>query len=243
MSFRNAKLLLVGVLVGGLTVSSMVFANQPLHLVVNGVEISRGDEPRPLIIDNRVYVPARPLAEALGATVQWDSGLNSVVVTKKEPTEFTSSKDEGIVNLWEKSFSNVSPSSPLEGKWEVLKGERVINGFLGSVSEGRIVYNVSDYGLKPNFIKGYLSYQHIDPMGSSLKIEAISNNGDLLYRSGELKDEEGTIMMEIPVKDYTTNVSIVITKYSPESKYNVKVARGKTYISIKDLCLYGKIKE
>jgi len=64
-----------------LATSSFVFAANPIKLIVNGSEI-HPDVP-PQIIDGRTLVPARALAEALGASVDWDGVENAVVVTSQ----------------------------------------------------------------------------------------------------------------------------------------------------------------
>lgn len=58
----------------------LVFAESPVRLVVNGQEISFPDAP-PQMLNNRVMVPARPLAEALGGKVTWNAETRSVIVT------------------------------------------------------------------------------------------------------------------------------------------------------------------
>jgi len=62
-----------------LTTTTFVFAANPIKLIVNGNEL-HPDVP-PQIIDGRTLVPARALAEALGASVEWDGVENAVVVT------------------------------------------------------------------------------------------------------------------------------------------------------------------
>ena len=68
--------LIVGLI---LATTTLVFAANPIKLIVNGNEI-HPDVP-PQIIDGRTLVPARALAEALGAQVDWDGANNAVVVT------------------------------------------------------------------------------------------------------------------------------------------------------------------
>lgn len=69
----------VGLLVGAiLATASFSLAGQPIKLVVNGREVSC--DPSPQIIDNHVFVPLRFVAEALGATVEWDETNNAVYV-------------------------------------------------------------------------------------------------------------------------------------------------------------------
>lgn len=55
------------------------FAQETIRLVVNGQEIMFVDAP-PQMINGRVMVPARPLAEALGGNVSWNADTRSVVV-------------------------------------------------------------------------------------------------------------------------------------------------------------------
>ncbi|MBC7339293.1 MAG: copper amine oxidase N-terminal domain-containing protein [Firmicutes bacterium] len=72
-------------LFGGLTAT--VFAASPIKLIVNGREIQL-DVP-PQLVNGRVMVPMRWVAEALGAGVEWDEMAQAVRVTTKaeEPME------------------------------------------------------------------------------------------------------------------------------------------------------------
>lgn len=49
-----------------------------VKIAVDGQEIDTENEP--FIFEGRTYLPARPLAEALGARVEWDDASNSVLV-------------------------------------------------------------------------------------------------------------------------------------------------------------------
>ena len=76
---RKSMYLLVGLLIGLLVgSSSLAFANSPIKLIINDKEITCDVQPQ--IINGRVMVPARFVAESLGATVSWDSANNAVVV-------------------------------------------------------------------------------------------------------------------------------------------------------------------
>ncbi|MDI6813424.1 MAG: copper amine oxidase N-terminal domain-containing protein [Desulfitobacteriaceae bacterium] len=71
--------LLVGFLVGLVLAStSFALADQPIRLIVNGKEI-QCDVP-PQLINGRVLVPARFVAEPLGARVEWDEQGQAVVI-------------------------------------------------------------------------------------------------------------------------------------------------------------------
>jgi hypothetical protein len=70
---------LTGFIVCTIFVSTFAIANTPIKLIVNG-NLVESDVP-PQIISGRTMIPARPLAEALGAKVEWDAENNAVVVT------------------------------------------------------------------------------------------------------------------------------------------------------------------
>ena len=72
--------LIIGVIMGLLTgVTSLAVANSPIKLIVNGNEVIC-DVP-PQIINGRTMVPARYVAENLGASVFWNAAQNAVVIT------------------------------------------------------------------------------------------------------------------------------------------------------------------
>lgn len=71
--------IITGFIACTMLVSTMAIANSPIKLIVNGAEVF-SDVP-PQIIDGRTMIPARPLAEALGAKVAWDAENSAVVVT------------------------------------------------------------------------------------------------------------------------------------------------------------------
>lgn len=62
-----------------------VFAMQTIKLIVNNKEI-KPDVP-PQLIQGRVFVPVRTVAEALQAEVKWDELSNTVTITQKKPTQ------------------------------------------------------------------------------------------------------------------------------------------------------------
>lgn len=74
------KRFFIGLLTGLiLATTTLAFAANPIKLIVNGKEV-RSDVPAQ-VIRGRTMVPARFLAEALGAKVEWDEKNNAVVVT------------------------------------------------------------------------------------------------------------------------------------------------------------------
>jgi hypothetical protein len=73
--------LLAGLLIGLMLAGSTVFASPAIKLIINGQEIICDTPPQN--INGRVMVPARFVAEALGAIVTWDSADNAVLIASK----------------------------------------------------------------------------------------------------------------------------------------------------------------
>lgn len=54
-----------------------------IHVVVNGIDIDDKMDVKASMVNGRVVVPARFLAEALGAEVSWNADTKTITVTKK----------------------------------------------------------------------------------------------------------------------------------------------------------------
>jgi len=85
-----------------LATTTFAFGADPIKLMVNGKDISFPEAP-PTIINGRTMVPARPLAEALGAKVEWDAANKTVVVTggvyaDGSPTDLPAAGEPGASN-------------------------------------------------------------------------------------------------------------------------------------------------
>lgn len=74
-----------GTMISLILVTTMVLATQHINIIINGKPIDCGDTP-PVLINGRTYVPARFVAEPLGATVEWKKATNSVVINGTGPT-------------------------------------------------------------------------------------------------------------------------------------------------------------
>jgi hypothetical protein len=96
------KKLISGMFIG-VFVSLLVFnftsyaetSGNVVKLIVNGVTLQ--DELQPISLDGRIYVSARSLSEALGASVNWDSEQNAVIVNSIK-VETTKPVDSPIIN-------------------------------------------------------------------------------------------------------------------------------------------------
>jgi hypothetical protein len=96
--------LIVG-LVTGLLMATATFAmaDNPIKLIINGQEIQCDVSPQN--INGRVLVPARFVAESLGASVAWDGVNNAVVITSGTPLAAEKKLDMGIT---ETTFNGIS---------------------------------------------------------------------------------------------------------------------------------------
>ena len=81
MLTQKINYLFSGLVLGSMLTSAIAFAGSPIKLIVNGNQLHT-DVP-PQIINGRTMIPARPLAEALDANVDWDQSTNSVIITSR----------------------------------------------------------------------------------------------------------------------------------------------------------------
>jgi hypothetical protein len=89
--------LLTGLLAGLLlATATFALAGQPIKLIVNDREI-QCDVP-PQFVNGRVLVPARFVAEPLGARVEWDEKKRAVVVTNINTPEIKQTKETFSLN-------------------------------------------------------------------------------------------------------------------------------------------------
>ena len=67
-------------------VAGVAYSSAPITLLVNGKTITTDVAPQ--IINGRVMVPIRAVAEALDADVAWSPATNTVSITKEMPRSF-----------------------------------------------------------------------------------------------------------------------------------------------------------
>lgn len=111
-------------------------ASQPVQLIVNGKAISFPEAP-PQIINGRTMVPARPLAEALGATVDWDENTSSVIITSVTEPEVSSVPETTTIE-------NGSVTSPDPNEWIGLRELFEQSGAIVSTSDGVVWIKLND---------------------------------------------------------------------------------------------------
>jgi membrane-bound inhibitor of C-type lysozyme len=136
---KKIPTLLIGMIIGALLFSAVsAFAAGQIKLIVDGTEIY-SDVP-PQIIDGRTMVPARFLAEALGAKVSWDESRNAVIVTSQSqnngsqiPTDLVTGTDFSVLAPYHEGGDAPVYTTMQEGAVITMAGESYTSGIkLGS---------------------------------------------------------------------------------------------------------------
>ena len=117
---------------------------------VNGVKKQMDTEA--LLLGGRTFVPARYVAEALGATVDWDASIRTVyIITKGKPTP-TPPAQGGTVKYYDGVAFNDVTDVDAYGRITVEKSKEFLLNFtkyLSFVKENGKYYIVCDYPEKP----------------------------------------------------------------------------------------------
>nr|WP_275984109.1 DL-endopeptidase inhibitor IseA family protein [Paenibacillus hamazuiensis] len=163
-------------------------------MIVDGKEVQT--EAPPQIIDGSTMIPARGLAEALGARVEWDEANKAVVVTSEAYGKFAAAElgDLQAKELlaaaqsayWHVANGGTIPEGPVQAF--VPEGEKTEYRWLGSDIDTKTKY--ADY-LKKVFTAGQVD----DFINSQLKSKALLEidgklaqpdaDGGSAYRWGE----------------------------------------------------------
>lgn len=150
------KRFLAGLIVGAVLATAVTGLAQStvVRLFVNGQEIQFPEAP-PQIINGRTMVPARPLAEALGATVGWDNATKSVLVTATVADRPVYLDVDGRLMMQVRPLGDYIKAQGLgfsykDGVAYVHIGERVISLGAGVFHEGRTYFD-----LAPLFAEGF----------------------------------------------------------------------------------------
>lgn len=80
-AIRNYTLVLTSIILTCVLIfATLAYAGSPITLLINGKTINCGNT-SPQMINGRTYVPARFVAEPLGAAVNWNSSTNEIFIT------------------------------------------------------------------------------------------------------------------------------------------------------------------
>lgn len=100
-----------------------------IKVMVDGQEVISDTEPFIVLEEGRVYLGARALAEALGATVDWDDAASTVIVTSGQAATETRSGDKLVYN---DPRHRISLSVP--GTWERIDNPAVTVAYADPVT-------------------------------------------------------------------------------------------------------------
>ncbi|MFX4261219.1 stalk domain-containing protein [Pelotomaculum propionicicum] len=219
--FKKVLLILLGIVIGVFLLGAVsLYAAQSIQLIVNG-KVIQSDVP-PQIIDGRTMIPARYLAEALGATVTWDASRNAVIVTSKDQyaapvnnntkgTDLTSLDYAGTnnpiylkIDVWKQGWVFPDNQFKIAGKY-YNKGI----GFQGVYSDANIVYNLNSSYSK---ISGYFGMAD----GNDRETKAIVyGDGNMIYESPIIKAGEVPYFVDLNVAG-VNQLKIVFIHYGKE---------------------------
>ena len=177
------KYILLGMLIGIFIPCTAVFAQSQIKLIVNGKEI-QSDVPAQ-VINGRTMVPAKALAEALGATVSWNAQENAVTITSNSVSNASSDKIVEPVKLSDSSVKTVSP----------VKSETIQENGSQIVTINSIQYvNIDSAMVKKLKGKGYafisdITYTHCNFVGEHESVIATLTRGPGVYNGYVLKSE------------------------------------------------------
>lgn len=85
LNIKKIYYLIIGIIIGSLISNPFVFANSNIKLIINGEEIHC--DPPPQIINNRIFVPIRYIAEPLGVTIEWNNINKEIIINSKKENE------------------------------------------------------------------------------------------------------------------------------------------------------------
>ncbi len=232
--------LLTGILIGSLLFGSVaVFADQTIKLIVNGQVINSDVSPQ--IIDGRTMIPARALAEALGATVSWDASQNAVIVTSQgqKPATVSSGKSIDLTSLEYAGTNNASrlyidklKNMFTDRKFKIA-GKEYDKGIClsGSYEEPYIAYNLqSNYSR----LTGYFGTEDACPYNSSPYLNQVVIYGDdvKLYESEGLAKGDVPVFVDINVTG-VNQLKIVFRDANPKHEniyvFSAVLANPKLY--------------
>lgn len=180
-----------------LALTTVAFADKPIELVVNGWVVNTDVAPQ--LVDGRVMVPVRWVAEALGAKVNWNEATRSVSINKPDLASLQSQ-----VNLLQKALAPTTPREAIE-KWATGVKER----------NGALQYTMLSPKLKEQRLYSYESCRWVtgtsSPWVERYEIVKETQTGDGVWEY-EVKFElatstgpAGSGLHKIVVKQYEQN--------------------------------------
>lgn len=191
---KSLFILLIGIFIGSMFSPYSSMATQSIKLIINNQEI-QCDTP-PQIINGRVMVPARFVAESLGASVEWDGENKVVRITSRQQGNVTTPPVNTVDGIPTVTPEKDNPKLPVDitliNQVETLK-DYYIQGDVPCIKYNGTVYvpllvginyynlftNESDFIYNPN--NKSITFKNINKTYIAGNIE---NNDDYIYYQG-----------------------------------------------------------
>lgn len=218
---KKLSYILIGIIIGSLSFgTSFGFANQQIRLIVNG-QVINSDVPAQ-IINGRTMVPARALAEALGADVLWDQSSNSVIITSinsnsqiysslgNSPTK-SNSIDLTSLDYFSSNCGNIQiDKNTVFGDWPLrLGGKEYSKGFLLADGLNQDMYIAYKLNSCYKRLTGYFGIDDSCSVNTNVKLTIYGDN-HVLFESPYVK--KGDIPVEVDVD--ITGVDLIKFNFS-----------------------------
>ena len=177
---------------------------------VNGVKKQMDTEA--LLLGGRTFVPARYVAEALGATVDWDASIRTVyIITKGKPTP-TPPAQGGTVKYYDGVAFNDVTDVDAYGRITVEKSKEFLLNFtkyLSFVKENGKYYIVCDYPEKPEGYEWNLIIRIFNKDGSPRGYTPLTRvPGNQIPREGFFKKEVVGISNINNIESFSIGISL-----------------------------------
>ena len=177
---------------------------------VNGVKKQMDTEA--LLLGGRTFVPARYVAEALGATVDWDASIRTVyIITKGKPTP-TPPAQGGTVKYYDGVAFNDVTDVDAYGRITVEKSKEFLLNFtkhLSFVKENGKYYIVCDYPEKPEGYEWNLIIRIFNKDGSPRGYTPLTRvPGNQIPREGFFKKEVVGISNINNIRSFSISISL-----------------------------------
>jgi len=166
-------------------------SNSVIKLIVNGVTLQ--DDLQPISFENHVYVPAKSLAESLGASVSWNQEQNSVIIT--------SGVENKTSNITSSTIVNPTPLVSIENTEDITK--TTFNGMKAIMKNNQTYFSLAEYTEKirannPNNLKEIITRDLNNSINININGENI--NIPISQESGIIYDNHTYINIKYYVK-------------------------------------------
>lgn len=195
--------LISGLLIGFvLATNTFALAGQQIKLIINGQEV-QSDVP-PQNVNGRILVPARCVAEQLGATVKWDANNQAVVINKSGSLTVTPTTTMELEKQEVKAWIEKTSGAIAEVMRYILEEKTDINGLEQAINDLKMAQiELKGRGTLDEYIKLKEIYLDIiDKTGAAGVCQKAILKGDedtriYIIKRGTYMDTTNELMLEL----------------------------------------------